>query len=411
LFNFSSKKPTLPHVKKPESINTLRLLEPLNVLDSYIQELQGCDQARKQLRLLLKAIGEGIKADAVFVLSNSADDVFEWTGKQALNPNWCRNFIQDLLRETPGVDTQLVRSHLTRPGEPGANGPNSVAMVQISRSRQTWAVALSFTPGRRFHLIDIKLMALARRLLVTHSRQVRATKKLRDILFGLIHCLTAAIDAKDPYTCGHSERVARMAVRIAQQMSFSEGDISDLYLAGLLHDVGKIGIKDSVLQKQGRLTDEEMLHVQEHPVIGDRIISNVTHLAHLRPGVRSHHERWDGQGYPDRLAGEAIPEMARILAVADSCDAMMFARPYRPAMAPPQIEEVMTRGAGTQWDPRIVDHFMRCRQEVFSICQRDLGDFVHRAVDHAVASQTETSSKRSIGALPRDEFDSPGPLL
>ena len=152
-------------------------------------------------------------------------------------------------------------------------------------------------------------------------------------MFGIVQCLSTAIDAKDPYTCGHSERVARIAVRLGEVMNLSRGEISDLYLAGLLHDVGKIGIRDEVLCKPGPLTAEEEEHIREHPIIGERIISNVTRLAYLRPGVRGHHERFDGGGYPDGLAGEAIPPIARILAVADSCDAMMSARRYRPALA------------------------------------------------------------------------------
>src|SRR5262249_9320054 len=159
---------------------------------------------------------------------------------------------------------------------------------------------------------------------------------------------------KDPYTWGHSERVGRIAVRIGKQMALPPAVVSDLYLAGLLHDVGKIGIRDSVLQKQGKLNAEEFEHVKQHPLIGDRLVSHVRSLPPLRSGVRNHHERWDGTGYPDGLAGEAIPLQARIIAVADACDAMTSARPYRPGMAPERIDSVMAEGAGLQWDPDVV---------------------------------------------------------
>ena len=171
-------------------------------------------------------------------------------------------------------------------------------------------------------------------------------------------------------------------------MKLSRGEISDLYLAGLLHDVGKIGIRDEVLCKPGPLTPEEYAHIREHPVIGERIIANVTRLAYLRPGVRGHHERFDGKGYPDGLAGEAIPLMARILAVADSCDAMMSARRYRPALSPARIEAIFREGAGTQWDPRIVEYFFACRHDLYAVCQRGLGQSVYMAVERAASADS-----------------------
>jgi HD-GYP domain-containing protein (c-di-GMP phosphodiesterase class II) len=257
-------------------------------------------------------------------------------------------------------------------------------LVLISRSHGSWLAALSFNPGRVFDPTDVKVMLLARRMLLTHRQQAQAHEKLRDSLFGLVRCLTAAIDAKDPHTGGHSERVARIAVRLGREMCLGPAVLSDLYLAGLLHDIGKIGIRDSVLQKAGELTAEERLHIQEHVLIGDRLVSVVQPLLHLRTGVRNHHERWDGRGYPDGLAGEDIPLEARILAVADACDAMMSERPYRAALAPARIDEVMTRGAASQWDPTVVGHFLACRRELYAICRRGLGDSVIAAVDHVL---------------------------
>jgi HD-GYP domain-containing protein (c-di-GMP phosphodiesterase class II) len=265
--------------------------------------------------------------------------------------------------------------------------------------------ALSFHPRRLFRSADLRVMQLARRMVLTHRQQTQVYEKLREALFGLVRCLTAAIDAKDPFTWGHSERVARIAVRLARQMGLPPTALSDLYLAGLLHDIGKIGIRDDVLQKPGPLGPEELSHIQEHVLIGDRLISNVKSLQHLRTGVRNHHERWDGTGYPDRLAGEAIPLQARILAVADSCDAMMSARPYRPGMAPERIDAVMREGAGSQWDPRIIEQFLACRHELYPICQRGLGDSVFAAVERALtlgggddSSQRKNRSGRPLAS-------------
>ena len=135
------------------------------------------------------------------------------------------------------------------------------------------------------------------------------------------------------------------------------------------------------------MTADEYLHIKEHPVTGERIIANVTRLAYLRPGIRGHHERFDGKGYPDGLSGESIPQIARILAVADACDAMMSVRRYRSALCEARIEEIFREGAGTQWDPRIVQHFLECRHELYSVIQRGLGQSVYLAVERAVLGQ------------------------
>ena len=283
-------------------------------------------------------------------------------------------------RRDPG---QLLRSFLDPAAKPASPWPCSAALVRISKSRGNWLAALSFHPRRLFPPVDLKLMLLARRQLLNHRQQTQVYEKLKESLFGLVRCLTAAIDAKDPYTWGHSERVARMAVRLARQMDLPPAVQSDLYLAGLLHDVGKIGVRDEVLRKPGPLTPEEEAHVQEHPVIGDRLVCHIKPLQHLRWGVRNHHERWDGRGYPDGLAGDDIPLQARILAVADSCDAMMHTRPYRASLPTDRVEEILRDGAGSQWDPHVVAAFQVCRQDLYSICQRGLGDSVFVAVERA----------------------------
>jgi HD-GYP domain-containing protein (c-di-GMP phosphodiesterase class II) len=351
--------------------------------------------------LLLESIRESTGADAVFLHSGSSEDGFEIVSDRALPPAWCRGFAAGIVAQLPPDATQGLRAGQEVAALAGMVPVHSVAFVQVSRSKKAWAMALSFDPDHAFEESDLKTMALARRMLSYHFQQVYSSDELKNTLLGLVFCLTASIDAKDPHTCGHSERVARMAVRLGKEMRLPDSTISDIYLAGLLHDIGKIGIRDSVLQKPGKLTEEEMLHVQEHPVIGDRIISNVKQLAHLRPGVRNHHERFDGQGYPDGMSGEQIPLLARVLAVVDSCDAMTSTRPYRPAMPTRQIDVIMTRGAGTQWDPRIVEHFMACRHELYPICQRGIGESVFVAVEHAVRAR-----KQNLSDLPNSINDS-----
>src|SRR5262249_39230183 len=153
--------------------------------------------------------------------------------------------------------------------KPSAPWPCSAAFVRVRESRGSWLVALSFHPRRIFQAADLKLMMLARRMLLSHRQHMQIHQKLKDSLFGMVRCLTAAIDGKNPSPWGHGERVARIAVRLGGQLDLPLAALSDLYLAGLLHDVGKIGVPDTLLQKPDRLSEEEMAQVREHVKIGD----------------------------------------------------------------------------------------------------------------------------------------------
>ncbi|HKB37765.1 MAG TPA: HD-GYP domain-containing protein, partial [Gemmataceae bacterium] len=190
----------------------------------------------------------------------------------------------------------------------------------------------------------------------------------------------------------HSERVARIAVELGRELGLQEEELSDIYLTGLLHDVGKIGVHDDILCKASPLTVEEFEHLKQHVIVGYRILADLKPIRSLLPGVLYHHERYDGKGYPDGLVGEDIPLMARILAVADAYDAMSTRRAYRDAIPYRRVEEILTEGAGTQWDQRVVEAFMRCRQKIFAIRQRGIGESLRQALDGAL--RTEESLPR-----------------
>jgi len=173
-----------------------------------------------------------------------------------------------------------------------------------------------------------------------------------ELFLQVVLSLADAIDAKDAYTKGHSGRVASYAKEIARRCGFTEKKQDDIYMMGLLHDVGKIGVPDSIINKPDRLTDEEFLRIKQHPVIGGRILENIRKMPELASGAKWHHERYDGRGYPDRLEGEAIPEEARIIAVADAYDAMTSNRSYRGSLSQEKVRNEIKRGAGQQFDPR-----------------------------------------------------------
>lgn len=181
----------------------------------------------------------------------------------------------------------------------------------------------------------------------------------RAMSIGTIEALTAAIDAKDPYTRGHSERVAALSKQIALAYGLDETESERIRTAGIVHDVGKIGVPERVLCKPGKLDDEEFALIKLHPEIGHRILKGVTLLEHTLPGVLHHHERFDGRGYPHRLAGESIPLQARIIGIADTFDAMSSSRSYRPAMPREKVLAEIARCAGSQFDPAVVQAFKR----------------------------------------------------
>jgi len=172
---------------------------------------------------------------------------------------------------------------------------------------------------------------------------------------GTLQALVAAVDAKDSYTARHSIAVTDYAVAIGRRLSLPAEQLVALERAGLLHDVGKIGTPESVLLKNSNLTADEYDVIKEHPEMGGHIVETIPFVANLMPAVRSHHERWDGTGYPDRLAGEAIPLLARILAVADAFDAMTSDRPYRAKLAIAEAAAEMVLFKGSQFDPDVVD--------------------------------------------------------
>ncbi|WP_078554184.1 HD domain-containing phosphohydrolase [Bacillus alkalicellulosilyticus] len=188
----------------------------------------------------------------------------------------------------------------------------------------------------------------------------------RQLNESFITTLAVALDARDAYTAGHSERVATYAVEIGKRAQLSDNDLQLLKVTALLHDIGKIGVSDSVLLKDGPLTEEEFLEIKKHPLLGIEILTQVKPVEVMEPylpGVRSHHERIDGKGYPDQLTGDDIPLMGRILAVADAFDAMTSDRPYRKGMTVERALLILSNGKGTQWEADFVDYLRQWIEE------------------------------------------------
>ena len=193
--------------------------------------------------------------------------------------------------------------------------------------------------------------------LVARVRAALRLKRVYDSLDGaerVIYALATAVEAKDPYTEAHTQRVAESAKRIGARMGLRDNDLEVLYRGGMVHDIGKIGIPDHILQKPGELDAEETAHMHLHPIIGENIMAPLQSGSDLLAIVRHHHENYDGTGYPDRLSGERIPLLARILSVCDAYDALTSDRPYRLGQSREAAVSVLLRGSGRQWDPEVV---------------------------------------------------------
>ncbi len=236
--------------------------------------------------------------------------------------------------------------------------------------------------GEPFYTPDAKLLYSLATLIATTLQNARFFCQLQDLFITTVSSLSSAIDAKDSYTEGHSERVTEYALDIAKALNMAEQDKNILELSARLHDLGKIGVSESILDKPGKLDDEEWKIMKAHPLKGVSILQPVENIKEtlvavqqarllvpkedikkLIPGIKHHHERYDGKGYPDGLVGEDIPLIARIIAVADAFDAMTSTRSYRPAMTEEQAIAELVKNAGLQHDPNIVEMFIQARKK------------------------------------------------
>ncbi len=213
-------------------------------------------------------------------------------------------------------------------------------------------------PDRQVSSSDTKLLDAAGANLRILLENASLYDEQQAMFLGTLEALTAAIDAKDRYTCGHSERVAHLAMRLAAAVGLEDEEVERVRISGLVHDVGKIGVPEAVLCKTGRLTDAEFALIKDHPAIGHHILKDIPQLQDVLPAVLHHHERWDGRGYPASLAGANIPLYARIVGLADAFDAMSSTRTYREALPRQEVLDEVEKCAGVQFDPALAPVFL-----------------------------------------------------
>ena len=299
-----------------------------------------------------------------------------------LNPVCCYNSDGDCTAGGLNISSTVVR-HVIHSGESviTANASAderfalgmSIALNSISSvicvplAGQEGVIGAFYADNRAgdppFEEQDMKIMAAVAHQAAVAVERSRLEQDLEHLFFGSVHALAASIEAKDRYTKGHSERVTCYALLLADALGVEKQERTTVELAGLLHDVGKIAVPESVLRSPNRLTDEEFRLIKLHPVQGAEIISKMPELSRLTSirkvaeAAKHHHERYDGTGYPDGLVGKKIPLVSRILAIADTFDAITSTRTYRPGQSPEKAIEILLEGAGTQFDPQMPSLF------------------------------------------------------
>jgi putative nucleotidyltransferase with HDIG domain len=308
------------------------------------------------------AVGQGVAGEPLLIAH----------GDCPLNQGDFQKFIERL---GPRVGTEPVVLNRGATDSPTWYYPDvrEIISVPIREGNRLfgWLLALNHTgvgditnSEQEFGTVEACLMASVATILGIHCGNIALYHEQSEFFSSVVRALTSAIDAKDPYTCGHSDRVARLSVCLARQLGCKQDDLNTIYLSGLLHDIGKIGIDDNVLRKPGALTPAEFEHIKTHPDLGCQILQGVKQLDKVMPVVRHHHEAWNGAGYPAGLKGEDTPFLARIVAVADSIDAMSSDRPYRKGLPDEKLDSILRDGAGKQWDAKIVDAAFKVRDEL-----------------------------------------------
>jgi putative nucleotidyltransferase with HDIG domain len=351
--------------------------EEISLLHRMTQKLKLTSSDRELGELALEWLSEVVPARSLAIQWMPADaECSDWPESDDLPPLMAlgpcpldSRGLLDLVQRLdvkPGQQPLIINPSTTTQAEWAWPGIDELMIVPLSEGANCfgWLAAFNHVDGGQFGTVEASLLGSVGVLLGIHCGNAELYRQQRELFTGVVRAMTSAIDAKDPYTCGHSERVARIAVCLAKELGCDSDQLETLYFAGLLHDIGKIGINDIVLRKEGKLTAEEYEHIKTHARIGYKILVDIKQLDDVLPVVLHHHEQWDGRGYPSGMRADEIPFLARIVAVADAFDAMSSDRPYRKGMPDEKLDAILRDGAGKQWDANVVEAFFRVRDVV-----------------------------------------------
>lgn len=339
-----------------EEITLLHSLTGSLQLSRTPQELADWSLAR--VRELTRATGA-----AIFFEEHGGQSHFLTDGKMPLREqdllhlcarcdkrDWSRPFVKNRLAGTP-LAQELPEL-------------KNFVLCSIGENSRRFGWLIHCNAPREFGSVQASLLQSIAKILGTHLQNRELYSQNEGLLTSFVRSMVSTIDAKDSYTRGHSERVALVAKCLGEEMGLAAQDLEDIHLSGLLHDIGKVGVDDRILRKTEKLDVDEFEQIKKHPEMGCQILMGLENLQHVLPGVRHHHESFDGHGYPDGLAGTEIPLMARVMAVADAYDAMGSDRPYRKGMSLERLETTFRENVGPQWDPQIIDAYFRARVKI-----------------------------------------------
>nr|BAL55008.1 metal dependent phosphohydrolase [uncultured Planctomycetota bacterium] len=391
--------PSLSQAKMPASSGTLQPMdlrpwEALLTLQSVAQRLRLCQDASSNLQILLAAAAPVIGAESLVWLPSESHLPFHCVGSVSWPQADCARLMALISREHDWLrnPTYLANQPEQTCWQREFSQVHQVLALYLSEHKPLgWLLAINKQGGTRFRRTDTALLLPFLGLIRFYHHSTDRLQELRDLLFGFARSLTAAIDAKDPRRSGHSERTARIAVVLARQLSLSSADLGEIYLAGLLHDIGKLGLPETLLRKPGPWSIEEMRRFQQHVNIGYTFLADLHLLRNILPAVLHHHEYYDGSGYPDGLRGEEIPLIARIVAVADAYDALSTGYYDIPALPIAEVEQRLVNESGQKWDPQIVQALLAARQELLAIRPGSVGQsfcqHMEQALQHCLTAE------------------------
>jgi HD-GYP domain-containing protein (c-di-GMP phosphodiesterase class II) len=348
---------SLVHIEKEEDLLHTILREAVTVLDAQrgaIALVEGPEAA-----LTLRALVTG-RNEPRAVLAGRGEVAGRFPFSQSLAQR-CVSAGESILCQRVEDDPELAASRSIAEGSMA-----SVLCVLLRTPRHLLGVLhLDRSPWQKpFTMTDLRLADALAANVSAGIECAQLLRKQRDLFLSTITILAQAIELRDNYTGGHTQRVTAYSVLLAERLGLPESDVELIRLGTPLHDIGKIGIDDAILRKPDRLTPEEFEQMKLHTVKGDEIIQTIPDLEPVRPIVRSHHERWDGKGYPDGLGGEAISPLARVVSLADAFDAMTTNRSYRPGMPPEVAFAEIEKMAGTQFDPTFTPVFLSLKDDL-----------------------------------------------
>ncbi|MCS7167090.1 MAG: HD domain-containing protein [Gemmatales bacterium] len=395
----------------------LRPWDALLTLHAIMQRLRLCKDPFVNVQMLLGASVHVLGVETLAWLPSESPLPFACAGTVAWSEGDCARLITLVSREHDWRSQPIYVQDQNQESLWAREFPQVRQMLCLGLVEQVplgWILAINKTSGERLRRSDSALLMPFLGLLRVLHYSVLRIDELRELLFGFARSLTAAIDAKDPRRTGHSERTARIAVAIARRLSLSDTDLGEVYLAGLLHDIGKLGLPDSLLRNSGRWTPEELQRFRQHVNIGYTFLADLQSLRNILPAILHHHEHYDGSGYPDGLRGEQIPLIARIVAVADAYDALTTGYYDQAPLPLAEVEKRLLQEAGTKWDPCVVSALYAAREELLAIRPGEVGQsfcwHMERALRFCVTDEHE--SLRATPARPFEdliEFNSSPP--